>query len=373
MKILTVLDSPKPGGVRERAFQLSRALIKAGHDAQILVAGGAGDLKGLPPEIAGLVRLAPSIGGRYPIPRRLRSIRSSVGDADIIQMTGHWSSLHVVVFFLARRNRKPYVFCPAGALRIYGRSRWLKRIYNALIGVRIVRRAERVIAITADERSLIHAYGVPSMREVVLPNAVDLEDFQPVEPLFRRRIGLEAQPFILFLGRLNPIKGPDLLLDAFLAVAQQMPDYHLVFAGPDEGLGVSLSQRAQHLPDRVHFVGEVTGAMKVDALSNAAFLAIPSRHEAMSIVALEAGACGTPVLATDQCGFPELAQAGGGILVPATVDGLSGGLTRMAEEARAAGMGERLKTLVREKYSWPASVAAHLRVFDEARASGSGP
>lgn len=369
MKVLTVLDSLKPGGVRERAFQLSRALIKAGHSAQILVAGRADDLMLLPPEIFSLVCLTPSIGARYPIPRRLRSIRKTVADSDVVQMMGHWSALHVVVFFFARLSRTPYVVCPAGALRIYGRSRRLKRIYDALIGKRIVRGADRVIAITVDEWPLIRAHGGLSIREALLPNAVSMEDFQPVEHGFRQRHSLSDRPFILFLGRLNPIKGPDLLLDAFLAVEKRMPAFHLVFAGPDEGLEASLRRRAQGPGEKVHFVGELSGAMKVDALTEAAFLAIPSRHEAMSIVALEAGACGTPVLATDRCGFPELEQAGGGIIVPATVEGLARGLMMMIDESRTSDMGRRLAALVREKYSWSASVAAHLRVFQDACAS----
>jgi glycosyltransferase involved in cell wall biosynthesis len=372
MKILTVLDSLKPGGVRERAFQLSRALIKAGHEAQILAAGRADDLIALPPEIAPLVCLTPSIGARYPIPHRFRSIRKTVEDSDVIHIMSHWSALHVLVFLLARLCHTSYVVCPAGALRIYGRSRWLKRIYNGLVGERIVREADRVIAITRDELPLIRAYGVISTREAVLPNAVALEDFQPVERAFRLRHDLPDRPFILFLGRLNPIKGPDLLLDAFLAVEERMPAYHLVFAGSDEGLEENLRQRAQGAGEKVHFVGELSGAMKVDALTEAAFLAIPSRHEAMSIVALEAGACGTPVLATDRCGFPELEQAGGGIIVPATVEGLARGLMLMADETRTSDMGCRLVTLVRERYSWSASVAAHLRVFEDARASRSG-
>jgi glycosyltransferase involved in cell wall biosynthesis len=94
---------------------------------------------------------------------------------------------------------------------------------------------------------------------------------------------------------------------------------------------------------------------------NAAFLAIPSRSEVMSMVALEAAAMGTPVLLTDRCGFDEVQEVGGGLVVAADVENLAAGLQKMIAEARnRTAMGERLRAFVLAQYAWP-RVAGQLR------------
>jgi glycosyltransferase involved in cell wall biosynthesis len=129
----------------------------------------------------------------------------------------------------------------------------------------------------------------------------------------------------------------------------------LVFAGPDEGLGDTLAQEAETrgLRDRVHFLGFVSGVDKSLAYRSASLLVVPSRREAMSIVAVEGGICGVPVLMTDQCGLDELAEIDPGLLVTATVEGLVSGLQMaLADRQRLEQWGRRWETLVRERYSW---------------------
>ena len=122
---------------------------------------------------------------------------------------------------------------------------------------------------------------------------------------FRNKIGIGNSPFILFVGRLNRIKGPDLLLKAFYNIKNNLQDFHLGFVGPDDGMLSELKQMVDEyqLNDRIHFIGYLGGADKSNAYHAADLLVIPSRQEAMSIVVLEAGISGTPVLLTDQCGF----------------------------------------------------------------------
>jgi glycosyltransferase involved in cell wall biosynthesis len=93
------------------------------------------------------------------------------------------------------------------------------------------------------------------------------------------------------------------------------------------------------------------------AYQRAIFLVVPSRAEAMSLVALECGAAGTPVLLTDRCGFDEVEAIGGGRVVPATVEGLRDGLNAMLNQRTTlAEAGERLRAYVERNYAWPAIV-----------------
>lgn len=274
---------------------------------------------------------------------------------------GHWSMVNVLVTFLARQTGTPYVICPAGELLLFGRSLWIKRLFNMLFGYRIVSRAAGHIAVTPDEIPAYARYGVEASRVTVIPNGIDEADFRVEDSCqFADRFGLGTAPFILFMGRLNPIKGPDLLLEAFCSIALKHPDIHLVFAGPDGGMLDSLQKMAkgQGLADRVHFIGYVGGRDKAEAYRSAEFLVIPSRQEAMSIVVLEAGIAGTPVLLTNRCGFDEVATVGGGLVVEATARELAAGLDDMlAERMALKSMGERLQAHVRRNFTWDVIVS----------------
>jgi glycosyltransferase involved in cell wall biosynthesis len=280
---------------------------------------------------------------------------------------GHWTALNALVYFATMARKKPYVVCPAGALRIYGRSRILKIVYNLLVGERLIRNASAWIAITEDERIQFEAYGVGRDKVFVIPNGIDPESY-PNEGAagFREKHGIGNRPFILFVGRLNVIKGPDILLEAFCRGQHAWPEWHLVFAGPDGGMLSMLKSYAakSSAHDQVHFIGYVGGAEKSAAYQAADLLVIPSRQEAMSIVVLESGISGTPALLTDQCGFDVVESIGGGKVVPATVEGVHAGLVEMlSDRANLADMGSRLRDYVRDNYTWDVVVRMYLDLY----------
>jgi glycosyltransferase involved in cell wall biosynthesis len=196
-----------------------------------------------------------------------------------------------------RRLRKPYVVCSAGALPIYGRSKSLKRLYNWIVGRRIIQNANAYIAITGDERSHFEAYGVEANQVVVIPNGINTDNYPESDGAeFRRKYGLGDYPFILFVGRLNSIKGPDLLLRAFCKVKDDFQVHRMVFAGPDEGMLSELRETAaaHEISDRVLFCRLSGWGCQEQAFHASELVVIPSRQEAMSIVVLEAGIAGKP-------------------------------------------------------------------------------
>lgn len=376
MKVLSVnhlLDAKSGGGTAERTFQLARSFVQAGMSTTVLALDiGIDESRRDSMRGVNLVAL-PCINRRYFVPRiSMSSVDKLVADADLVHLSGHWTVLNALVFKSCKRLRKPFVICPAGALHPFGRSRGLKRIYDKVIGKDIVTSATACIAITKQECADFVSYGVERDRVAIIPNGVDAAHYdhpgsQQPEQKFRQHLGIGAAPFILFLGRLNEIKGPDMLLHAFSSVAQRFPEIHLVFAGPDGGLQSSLQASAKDkgLESRVHFPGYVGGMEKIGALGAASLLAIPSRREAMSIVVLEAGICGTPVLFTDTCGLESMASAGAGTMVGATVDELSLGLALLlANQTVLADTAKKLEALVRENYSWQLQAERYKQLFE---------
>lgn len=379
MHVLNVnssIDFETGGGMAERTFQMSRALAKAGIRCTVLTINTGHDLERekalMPVEVVAM----PLLWRRFYVPRiSWREIKRLVASADVVHLMGHWTLLNAVVYIAVRRARKPYVVCPAGALPLFGRSAWLKRIYNLIIGSAIVRNAAAWIAVTAGEFPHFDAYGVRSSQVTVIANGVSEEDFPPVDiAAFRARKGLPEVPTILFMGRLNPIKGPDLLLSAFAQLQGRTPDHHLVFAGPDEGMQAGLVAYAADngLAKRVHFLGFLGGIDKAAAYQMASLLVVPSRQEAMSIVALEAGVCGTPVMLTDQCGFSEIQSLDPGLEVPATADGISGGLIYLLNRPELVDrMAIEFREFVLKRYTWTGMVTEYLDLYGKIQAEAS--
>lgn len=379
MRVLNVnssIDLRSGGGAAERNYQMSRSLALEGVKCTVLtldIGLDAARIESVRP--ATVVTLA-CLWRRFYVPRGgWRTISQLVKDADIVHLMGHWSVLNALVYVAALRAGKPYAVCPAGALPLFGRSAWLKRVYNFFVGSAIIRNASARIAVTASEFPHFEAYGVGASKVTVIPNGVNEVDFLSVSrPGFLASASLPDAPFILFMGRLNPIKGPDLLLEAFVLVSDRLPDHQLVFAGPDGGMLAELRARAEQcgLAHRVHFLGHVDGEVKAGAYRFARMLVVPSRQEAMSIVALEAGICGTPVLLTDHCGFDEIAAVDPRLVVPATSEGLAAGLLNLLENADdLEQIGPRIKAFVQAKYAWATIITQYTDLYR--RLIGAGP
>lgn len=373
MKVLNVnhlLDPVTGGGTAERTFQMSRFLAKTGVGCNILTTSlGLTDDRRM--ALQGVeVYDFPCLSQRFYVPRTsYRIIRKYVENSDVVHLMGHWTVLNAMVYLAARQTETPYVLCPAGALAIYGRSKRLKAAYNCLVGRRMIANADALIAITSEEVEQFKALGVTPGRIRLIPNGIDEAEFSSRDDAkFRQKYHLGEAPFILFLGRLNHIKGPDLLLEAFAGIVEKFPQYHLVFAGPDGGMEGMLREatRKEGLQDRVHFVGYVGGIDKSHAYHAAELLVIPSRQEAMSIVVLEAGITATPVLLTDRCGFNDVEAIGGGKVVEATRAGLTGGLLEMltAPSPERVELGDNLRRYVRQKFSWDMVVNDYIDLYE---------
>ncbi len=371
LNVNNTLDPVSGGGSAERTLQVSRCLGKRGVDCTVLsLDTGVTDAVRERAGRAHVVVLPCSVE-RYFIPSvSWNTLSGLVRSADIIQMTNHWTLLNAMVFHYAVRYEKPYISCPAGSIPVFGRSRVLKNIYDAMVGRRIFKHTRACVAISPKEIPGIRGYGVPDAKISVIPNGIDPGQYTDKDDeAFRVRHRLPDSPLILFMGRLNPIKGPDLLLDAFIETANSRDiPHHLVFAGPDGGMLDELRaiSRRNGFARRVHFLGYITDRDKSEACHAADFMVIPSRQEAMSIVVLEAGISGTPVLITDMCGFDSVESVNGGMVVPASIEGLRRGIDAMLDDrTKLAEMGQNLLKFVRENYLWEHTASLYLELFDK--------
>jgi glycosyltransferase involved in cell wall biosynthesis len=363
------MDIVKGGGTVERVLKLHKALNNipdiSSHILSIDV--GEDSNTGLPEnEITQL----PCLNKRWylPVPK-LKVVEELLMWADVVHITNHWTIINAWVYLLLRTMGKPYVVCPAGSLTIFGRSQLFKKIYHFIIGHRVIRNASAGIVVSEDEtKDLMHS-GLEPEFIYHIPNGVNESEYKFDDPsLFRRTIGINTdESYLLFVGRLNKIKGPDILLNAFSELKNDI-EHHLVFVGPDEGLRPLLEKIISHndLEKRVHFVDFISGDLKSSAYHGADLLIVPSRREAMSIVALEAAITGTPVLLSNQCGFSALADAGGALEAEPTIGGLKNGLKNMlVSTGELNDMGELARLFVQKTFTWKKVAKQYVNVFSK--------
>ncbi|MCC6680128.1 MAG: glycosyltransferase [Phycisphaeraceae bacterium] len=234
-----------------------------------------------------------------------RALRPLVRQADIVHIHCLWEWIQHAAASEARRCGKPYIFRPAGMLDPYSlrAGRWGKRAYLALFLRRDLNGAAAIHFTAEIERDKVSKMGLRA-QTIVEPNGIELDDFRslPAPGSFRQRYPqLGDKPIVLFLSRVHPKKGVDLLIDAF-AVAET-GNAVLVIAGPADAayqqqLEQQIAQRG--LTDRVLFTGMLHGLERIEAYVDADLFVLPSHQENFGIVVIEALASGVAVLISDQ-------------------------------------------------------------------------
>jgi glycosyltransferase involved in cell wall biosynthesis len=213
----------------------------------------------------------------------------------------------------------PYVVSPNGTAPAIERRIVAKRVFDRAGGRRVLENAARVIAVTKAERSQLLTLGIEGGRIVDIPNPLDETEFgKPVDRnAFRRALGVNADPIVMFLGKLTPRKGVDVLVRSLSFV--KTPRAQLVIAGNDMGAesAVAAAVRESGVSTRVSRVGLLRGTERLEAVSAADVVVYPSRDEIFGLVPLEAILCGTPVVVCNDSGCGEvIGRIGGGHIVP---------------------------------------------------------
>jgi glycosyltransferase involved in cell wall biosynthesis len=226
-----------------------------------------------------------------------------------------------------------------------------KAICWRIVESRVVRDAQAVIFTSEGERQRARLTFRPyACRECVVGLGIARPDGEKeVERhgFLAQFPHLAGKRIVLFLGRLHPKKGCDLLIHSFARTAPRDPLLHLVIAGPDEcGWRAGLERLAGQLAiaNRVTFTGPVNGGLKWGALHASEVMALPSHAENFGLTVVESLACGVPVLLSREVNiWREIEADGAGLAAPADIPGVTSLLEQWlsATEERRAGMRDR--------------------------------
>jgi glycosyltransferase involved in cell wall biosynthesis len=334
MRLLNVIRSvdPASGGTAEGLRQSIAATRAMGHVEEVLTLDAPGDawLRDYP---APIHAVGPGRGNYGHTPRLLPWLREHARDYDAVVVHGMWQYHGLAVRQALHGGSVPYFVYPHGMLdpwfkRTYPLKHLKKWLYWPWADYRVLRDAAAVFFTAAEEARLAaQSFWLYRVRPQVVGYGVALDDAArggSAEHFAQRWPQTRGKRIVLFLARLHPKKGGDLLIEAFAELAGTDPRLHLVMAGPDGGELAGLQALAARcrVADRITWTGMLTGADKWSALSAAEVFALPSHQENFGIAVVEALACGLPVLISDKVNiWREIVDDGAGFAAGDTREG----------------------------------------------------
>lgn len=309
------------GGIPRLATTLTTGLARRGHHVTVCTTdaqdrGGRVPSRSSAPEAASVrVHVFPNWSNYLAYELQLftpiglgRYLTGAAAQFDIAHIHGHRHWLEVAGARWCLRNRVPYVSAPNGTAGRIERRQTLKRVWDTVWGRHDLAGADAVLAVSEAERAQLLELGVHPSRIRLVPNPLDLDEFEPLPERgrFRQLHDLGNAPLVVFLGKITPRKRLDVLMAAVPRLHERAA--RLIVAGNDMGGAAAARRLAATLgiADRTMFTGLLTGRGRLDLLADADVVVYPSAHEVFGLVPLEALLCGTPVVVADDSGCGEV-------------------------------------------------------------------
>lgn len=328
MNILLVSNFYKPswetGGVTKVNYELAKNLVRLGHNVTVYTTDGFNSRlnvkKNVPVDVEGVKVYYFYNLSRYfvkklifPIPYYAPLIiRKYIRNFDVIHIHEHRSLLAVFVHYYAKKYKVPYILQSHGSIFPHFQKKGLKKFFDQVLGANILKDASKLIALTETEANQYMQMGIDQSKICIIPNGINLEEFEnlPEKGEFRKKYSIkESDKMILFLGRIDKIKGIDLLIDAFSQLITEVNNVKLVIVGPKVDnyyLMMIEKVKSLNLTDSVLFTGPLYGRDKATAYVDSDLYILPSRYETFPNTVLESCVCGTPVIITDRCGISDI-------------------------------------------------------------------
>jgi glycosyltransferase involved in cell wall biosynthesis len=387
VRILHVIPavSPKYGGPSHALVPMCRALIARGVDVQI-ASTDAEPGGHIPVELQALTSYegVPAIFFRKDWSEAFKYSRSmsnwlehNVADFDVAHIHGVFSHACLSAARACRRAQVPYLIRPLGNLDPWSLQQKpvRKKLFLNLSGKRMLRGAAAVQYTSATEKKLSES-ALNLNHGVVIPLGVEASsNVEPAASDGTPQSGGAGRPYVLVLSRLQPTKGIDVLIDAFVSLGKddRFSNWQLVIAGDGPPQYVAELQRriaVNNASESVALAGWLDGEARSNALRHASLLALPSYHENFGLCVVEAMACGVPVLISPHVSLaPEIEAGGAGWISEVNPKALRATLEKaLGDDDDRRRRGEAARNLARN-FDWQEIAGSLVRLYESVVAS----
>jgi glycosyltransferase involved in cell wall biosynthesis len=380
MKILHIVPSYLPahryGGPIKSVHELNKSLVKAGADVTVYTTNIDG-----PEKLDVPVNREVVIDGvkvfYFPVSFRPwsysfafhRALAANIKNFDVIHITSVFLAASTIGARCAKRFKKPYIISPRGNFMAepFKIKNLKKKICVALVEKRNLAGAAGIHFTVEKEKNDYLKLVLPLKKAIVIPNSVEFGNEKAGDAEnFRKKFNIGGdKKIVLFMGRLHPIKGLDILIPAFVEVLKSEPEAVLVIAGGDDENyrlkieAIIAEQRGKlrgetrKFDDNIIFTGMLLGEDKAAAFQESDIFVLPSYSENFGMAVVEAMAAQLPVVITKGVGISnEVEKAGAGIVIEKSVNQLTLAILKILNNPNLAEkMGENGRKLVETEFS----------------------
>jgi len=371
MKILHVIASlsTRYGGPSKACFEMAHAVANLGHEVSIYTTNIDGKKRANVPLYKPVTNHNVKIE-YYPIQfphfwgtsvPLLKALRRKLNCFDIAHVHSLYLFPNWAAYHECKRQGVPYIIRPHGSLDpyIYHRHRRRKKIMELLFQNSGIKNASLIHATTEEEKQIARQFTFERPYSVV-PIGLNLSEYSnlPSAGKFKSKSPkIDNRTVILFLGRINFIKGLDILAKAFGKIVQIRKNTHLVIAGPDNDGYLEKVKRwlfSVNAINQTTFTGMLDGQDKLAVLRDADIFVLPSYSENFGISVVEAMACGIPVVISNKVNIWREVKASGAGLVGSCDESIFAEmmLSLIDNPEQAKKMGEKGKALVKKRFQW---------------------
>lgn len=302
-----------------------------------------------------------------------RWLFQNVSDYDIVHTNAIFSYPVLPAYWACQIHKIPYIATPHGMLEPWALAykSQKKKLYFSWLEKPALQKASAIQMLASTEAKGIKELNIKAP-SVIVPNGICITDFEFIhspEAFYHKFPETKNKKLIIFLGRVDPKKGLDLLAPAFAKVHENFSETHLIVAGPDNTgfLPTAESYFSEAgCRDAVTFTGMLTGDLKYAALAAANIYVAPSYSEGFSISVLEGMATGLPCVITTGCNFPESAAAGVARVVDINTNSIANALIQLLQDPiQAKEMGDRARQFILDNYTWDRIASKMVLVYKD--------
>lgn len=345
MKILLITPYFAPawgyGGPPKINHELAKYLVNEGHSVQVITTDALDQRKRCPAgkttedniEIIRVRNLSNYLAWNFKIFVPLgfnRYLKGVIRDFDYVFISDLRDWQNIFTYKLCKKYKIPYGIAAFGEISIPpGFKSYIKKVYDLIWGRDMLYQAKHLFAQTDHEMKLYADFGGKKESCVLLPLGINYQDFLPPYPKddFRIKFGFEKEDqILLFIGRINYLKGIDILISVMPKMLKKFPKIKLAIIGRDDGYYLQKLETQVidlKLENEVKFIGPLYGKDNYSAYLNASVFVFTPRHfEETSLSCLGALALGCPVITSNQASIPFLEESKAGFEINSTAEDL---------------------------------------------------
>lgn len=376
--IVTHTFLPHVGGIERVVYEQSKRLLRRQFELKVLTHRNYTEKNyvydGIPVQCYAALNIGFRLGIPYPIPNvtSFKTFLEAVKSSDLIHAHGHPYLSSLAAAKLAKRYQKPFVLTQHNTFIDYkGIWNTVEKLNDNYVGKQVLKSADKIVVISNATKNYVLSLGAQPEKVEVLYNGVDLDRFKLLPTAreeIRRKHGIAQNAIVaVTVRRLVYKNGIDTMIESAKNAIQTNPElvFLVIGKGPDLA-DIKAKIEQLRISNKFILAGFVADKDLASYYNAADFFVLPSKSgEGLPLVALEAMACGLPLVATDVGGIKEILIKDYGKLVPPNAPKVMAEAIVEFSQCGRSSTKENLRRIVEKRFGWDANVNKMVKIYEE--------